>query len=150
MALVKRGIATAVASSDLDCVCHGAPHFVRNLGTDKPIQEISFDKVLEGFEMTHVQFIDYCILLGCDYCETISGVGPKRALDLIRQHETIENVLEAVGGSKVTNSQNYLTSVLNARTIFSGAADACTVDKASIKFTATKEKELTAFLVDEL
>lgn len=39
------------------------------------------------------QFVDLCILLGCDYCEKIAGLGPKRALTLIQKHRTIENVV---------------------------------------------------------
>ena len=42
------------------------------------------------------QFIDLCILLGCDYCGTIKGIGPKRAIDLIRQHGCIEEILENI------------------------------------------------------
>lgn len=40
-----------------------------------------------------LQFIDLCILLGCDYCDKIAGLGPKRALTLIQKHRTIENVV---------------------------------------------------------
>jgi hypothetical protein len=35
-----------------------------------------------------------CILLGCDYCETIRGVGPKKAFELITKHKSIENIVE--------------------------------------------------------
>ena len=40
------------------------------------------------------QFIDLCILLGCDYCDSIRGIGPKRAVDLIKQHKNIETILK--------------------------------------------------------
>jgi len=33
-----------------------------------------------------LQFIDLCILLGCDYCDSIKGTRPKRAMGLIKQH----------------------------------------------------------------
>lgn len=39
------------------------------------------------------QFIDLCILLGCDYLEPIKGVGPKSALKLIREHGTLGAVV---------------------------------------------------------
>lgn len=42
------------------------------------------------------QFIDLCILMGCDYCATIKGIGPKRAIDLIKQHGSIEEILENI------------------------------------------------------
>lgn len=42
------------------------------------------------------QFIDLCILLGCDYCGTIKGIGPKRAIDLIKLHGSIEEILDNI------------------------------------------------------
>lgn len=41
-----------------------------------------------------MQFIDLCILLGCDYLEPIPKVGPNTALKLIREHGTLEKVVE--------------------------------------------------------
>ena len=38
-----------------------------------PIKEFYYDKILEGFEMNKEQFVDLCILLGCDYCDKIRG-----------------------------------------------------------------------------
>lgn len=46
------------------------------------------------------QFIDMCILCGCDYCGTIRGIGPKSAYKLIQQHSTLEKVLAALDKSK--------------------------------------------------
>lgn len=40
------------------------------------------------------QFIDLCILLGCDYCDKIRGIGPKSALKLIQEKKTIEEILK--------------------------------------------------------
>lgn len=42
------------------------------------------------------QFVDLWILLGCDYCEKIVGLGPTRALKLIQLHRTIEDVIKNV------------------------------------------------------
>jgi flap endonuclease-1 len=44
--------------------------------------------------MKPLQFIDLCILLGCDYLEPLKGVGPKTALKLIREHGDLGSVLE--------------------------------------------------------
>jgi flap endonuclease-1 len=40
------------------------------------------------------QFVDLCILLGCDYLDPIPKVGPSTALKLIREHGTLEKVVE--------------------------------------------------------
>lgn len=45
-------------------------------------------------DYSRVQFIDLCILLGCDYLDPIKGIGPKSALKLIREHDGLEGVVE--------------------------------------------------------
>ena len=34
-----------------------------------------------------------CILCGCDYSDTIEGIGPMTAFKLMQEHENIENVI---------------------------------------------------------
>ena len=40
-----------------------------------------------------MQFIDLCILLGCDYVDPILKIGPHTALKLIREHGSLEEVV---------------------------------------------------------
>lgn len=40
------------------------------------------------------QFIDLCILCGCDYTGKITNIGPVRAYDLIKKHKNIETILD--------------------------------------------------------
>jgi flap endonuclease-1 len=42
------------------------------------------------------QFIDLCILLGCDYLEPISKVGPNTALKLIKEFGSLEKVVDHI------------------------------------------------------
>ena len=42
------------------------------------------------------EFIDFCILSGCDYLPTIPKLGPATALKLIKIHKNIETVLEVL------------------------------------------------------
>eukprot|EP00798_Chlamydomonas_sp_ICE-L_P007372 gene7372-495_t len=50
--------------------------------------------------LTNDQFIDLCILCGCDYAQNIRGIGPVRALQLIKKHETIEAVIDSLDSAK--------------------------------------------------
>lgn len=47
--------------------------------------------------------------MGCDYCESIRGVGPKRALELIAQYKSIEEILNNIDTKKyiVPEGWNY-------------------------------------------
>ena len=51
-----------------------------------------------------VQFIDMCILCGCDYCETIRGIGQVKAYQFIQKYHTIEKVIENLPKDKYTVS----------------------------------------------
>jgi flap endonuclease-1 len=44
--------------------------------------------------------VDLCILLGCDYLDPIPKVGPTTALKLIRDHGSLENVVEHIQSDK--------------------------------------------------
>ena len=43
--------------------------------------------------MNENEFIDLCILCGCDYAGRIGGIGPVRAFKLMKEHGNLENVL---------------------------------------------------------
>lgn len=96
--LARAGKVYAAASEDMDTLTFNTPILLRHLTFSEqrkePIQEIHLDRVLEGLEMEREQFIDLCILLGCDYLYPIKGVGPSTALKLIREHKTLEGVVE--------------------------------------------------------
>ncbi|XP_019733358.1 probable flap endonuclease 1 homolog isoform X2 [Hippocampus comes] len=93
--LVRQGAAESVASEDMDTLPFGAHVLIRQLNAkrDSDIVEYSLPKLLEKLQLTHKEFVDLCILLGCDYCDKIAGLGPKRALRLIQKYRTIENVV---------------------------------------------------------
>ncbi|KAI5299536.1 pyruvate carboxylase [Ascosphaera pollenicola] len=96
-ALARAGKVYAAASEDMDTLTFDAPVLLRHLTFSEqrkePILEIHLDKVLEGLDMDRTQFIDLCILLGCDYLDPIPKVGPNTALKLIREHGTLEKVV---------------------------------------------------------
>merc|ERR1719287_275823 len=97
-ALCRDGKVHASATEDADCLTFGTKTLVRNLmaaeSQKKTILEVSLERVLEQLNISMDQFIDFCILSGCDYCDTIKGVGPQTAIRLIMQHGNIEKVLE--------------------------------------------------------
>ena len=64
------------------------------------VQSLNYQKAIEGLGLTHEQFVDLCILLGCDYTDTIKGVGPKTALRLIKEHGSIEQILKTIDRKK--------------------------------------------------
>jgi flap endonuclease-1 len=77
-----------------DVVVYGAP-LMRNIATRSgPIVIVHGDEVRTALDMDHRRFIDFALLLGTDFSQRIKRVGPQRALKFIRQHGSIEQVLE--------------------------------------------------------
>ncbi|KIW92235.1 flap endonuclease 1 [Cladophialophora bantiana CBS 173.52] len=98
--LARAGKVYAAASEDMDTLTFNSPILLRHLTFSEqrkePIQEIHLDKTLEGLGMDRNQFIDLCILLGCDYLDPIPKVGPNTALKLIREYGSLEKVVEFI------------------------------------------------------
>merc|ERR1711972_1194234 len=107
-ALCRDGKVYAAATEDADCLTFGTKVLVRNLmaaeSQKKQILEVSLERVLEQLNITMDQFIDFCILSGCDYCDTLKGVGPSTAMRMIVQHGSIEKVIENLDADKVPTS----------------------------------------------
>ncbi len=96
-AMAKSGKVYAVATEDMDCLTFGCPILLRDFTSkDDPVIEINLSVALEGLGVTMEQFIDICILCGCDYTTSIDGIGPIKAHKLVKEHENIEGVIEFV------------------------------------------------------
>ncbi|KAN0000289.1 hypothetical protein ACTFIZ_000746 [Dictyostelium cf. discoideum] len=102
--IVKKGKAWATGSEDMDSLTLGSTVLLRRLffseAKKMPILEFELQSVLEGLGLTQDEFIDLSILLGCDYCDSIKGIGPKRAMELIQKHKTIEEIIKHLDKSK--------------------------------------------------
>ncbi|KAJ8064001.1 hypothetical protein OCU04_007845 [Sclerotinia nivalis] len=102
--LARAGKVYAAASEDMDTLCFDSPILLRHLTFSEqrkePIQEVILEKVLTGLNMDRKQFVDLCILLGCDYLDPIPKVGPHTALKLIREHGDLETLVAWIKADK--------------------------------------------------
>lgn len=140
--LVRDGTVDAVASEDMDTLPFGASILIRQLNAkkDSEVIEYSLPKLLERLQISHKEFVDLCILLGCDYCDKIAGLGPKRALTLIQKHRTIENVVLHV--NRETHPVPHFWKYKEARTIF---LDAPQTVAPELTWTEPDEEALVGF-----
>ena len=90
--LSKNNLVDFVASEDMDLLTFGSKKIIRNF-LKKGMFIVELDKILSDGDITMEQFIDICILLGCDYTDTIEGIGVKKAWDLIVQYGSIEELI---------------------------------------------------------
>jgi len=72
-----------------------------------PVQEISYEKLMVMLGLTHDEFVDLCILMGCDYVPNIRGIGPKKAFELIKKHKTIDKILKEIDQKKYVPPEDW-------------------------------------------
>lgn len=148
--LCKSGKVFASGSEDMDTLTCGTPVLVRHLTYSEarktPIMEIHLDKVLKGLALTMEQFIDLCILLGCDYSDKIKGVGPKRAYEYIKKYGNIENVLKHVDKTKYVVPDPFPFEEI--REYFRNP-ETKPVDECDLSFVEPDEDGLVQFLCTE-
>ena len=118
--LYKNGIVDMVLSDDMDLLVSGTGLLLRGFSVNSnKITVYNLEKILKELNLTYSQWVDFCILCGCDYVKRIKMMGIKTSYKLIKTHSTIENVLSNIN-DKYTVQNSYLSSCVNARNIFKG------------------------------
>eukprot|EP00931_Biecheleriopsis_adriatica_P100695 TRINITY_DN75953_c0_g1_i1.p2 TRINITY_DN75953_c0_g1~~TRINITY_DN75953_c0_g1_i1.p2 ORF type:complete len:416 (-),score=124.56 TRINITY_DN75953_c0_g1_i1:123-1307(-) len=147
-ALCRDGKVYAAATEDADCLTFGTKILIRNLmaaeSQKKQILEVNLENILKQLDVTMDQFIDFCILCGCDYCDTVKGVGPSTAIKLIMQHGNLEKVLESLGPEKMPANFRY-----EAARMFFKECEAVDTTTCEFEFKEPDFEGLSKFLVEE-
>ncbi len=151
--LVQRGDAWAAASQDFDSLLFGAPTLVRNLtitgrrklpGKDMYIrvspEVIKLQALLRELKITREQLVDIGILVGTDFNEGIKGIGPKKALELVRMYGSIEKIMKTELGEK------FEVDPLDVRDIFLKPKVS---SKYELKWHDPDPKRIERFLCEE-
>lgn len=95
--LCKMKIIDSCITEDMDILANGCKVFLKNFSADKNhVDEYCLEGILENLEITYDQFVDLCILCGCDYTSKIYGIGHVNAYKLIQKYKNIEGILENI------------------------------------------------------
>jgi flap endonuclease-1 len=100
--LAKSGKVWGIYTDDMDILTFGSPRILKNFSMrNKKILELDLSRILNSLGINYYQFIDLCILLGSDYCNTLSGIGKHRLLQLIRDNKNIENIIDKINKGNI-------------------------------------------------
>ena len=107
--LVARGDTWASGSQDYDSILFGVKKLIRNMTMagrrklpGKNIyanilpERIELKEVLETLGITRRKLVWIGILVGTDFNEKVPGVGPKRALSLVKEYDSIEEIFKVL------------------------------------------------------
>ncbi len=108
--MAQKGDVWAAASQDYDSLLFGAPRLVRNLTitgkrklpgrnvyVDVKPEVILLEEVVKELGIDRRKLVWIGLLLGTDYNEKVPGVGPKKALELVKAYDSLEEILKVVG-----------------------------------------------------
>lgn len=154
--LCKGGLVYGTATEDMDSLTFATPILLRNVTASEakklPVREFTLTKVLEGLKFTMEQFIDFCILCGCDYCTTIKGIGPKKALTFIQKYKNIEGVIQAIKNGHLFEkhevTKEFEEQYEEARKLFKNPIVTPSKD-ITLKWNDPDEQGILDFLVKE-
>jgi 5'-3' exonuclease len=104
-----------VITEDTDVLAYGCPLWISSISPDGSCNEVKIDYLLSEMKLSYDQFVDFCILCGTDYNETIKKVGIVSAYKAINQYNTIETFLESI---VVDQEQKQMIQQDMVRTIF--------------------------------
>lgn len=95
---VRTGAAWAAVTQDYDIALHACPRAGRNVtGSDTRSPELlELDASLARAGLTHAQLVDVAILVGTDYNDGVPGVGPGKAVKLVKLHGDLHGALAAL------------------------------------------------------
>lgn len=122
--MAREGLVWASASQDNDSLLYNCPRMIRNLSlsgrrrggrskTPKMISPelINLDENLRLLEVTRLQLIDIAILIGTDYNDSLTGIGPKTALKLVKKHGSLEDIESVFKKSKNPKDKERYTEI---------------------------------------
>ncbi|MEM4598226.1 MAG: flap endonuclease-1 [Candidatus Diapherotrites archaeon] len=97
----------ACASQDYDALLFGAPLLLRNLtvsgkrklpGRDIYVdvvpEMISLEETLNCLSIDRRKLVWIGIMIGTDFNEKLEGIGPKKALELVKKHSSFEDIIK--------------------------------------------------------
>jgi len=151
--LCRIGYVDYVLTEDMDTLVYGCPKLIRNC-LDRTVKRkdiisvIHYEKVLEDFNLTQDQFIEFCIFCGCDYCDSVPKIGNITALKLIKEHGNIETIIN--NNTKYAFPENYLELFKQSKVIFLMWRDKIDVNDMNIQKSQKNMSGLIQFLVGEI
>lgn len=119
--MVKNKLVEGVIGEDIDTLVFGGETLVKNFNRSDLATEIKLSALLSSLELSYDQFVDFCILCGCDYSSKIAGIGPVKALAMIKKQGSIEGVIEYINNDDKLRNRHRIHDDFNyliARRLF--------------------------------
>ena len=122
--LCTDNIVDFVISEDMDLLTSGSNYLLRdfNIYNNKATM-YDLNCIFKTLDITQDQFIELCILFGCDYLKRICGLGPKKSFKFIKQGLSIDKIIDNIQENKYKynnefNKDTYINDFNKSKHIF--------------------------------
>ena len=141
-----------VMTEDMDSLVFGCPRLIRksinkNNRSKDDISIFNLDTILTSLNITHEQFVELCILCGCDYCPSIPRIGNITAYKLIHKHKNIDTIIKN-SSEKYDFPENYMEKFEISKKLFNIFKDKIPVDSIDIHSSTIDKKLLNTYLAN--
>ena len=93
--LAKNNLNSMVLSNDSDCLALGVPKLLRIFSHKKEgVELVLLNEILEKWNLSMENFVEFCVMMGTDYNRNIRGVGPETLFRIIENLKDNESVFE--------------------------------------------------------
>ena len=140
--LQKENIVNFTYSDDMDVLPLGCKKVLRSNNKKNSFIIIDLEILLEELKINFQEFIDLCILCGCDYCSSIPKMSSEEAYKLILEHRTIENIIKNNTEYDIPSNFNFKA----ARKIFNNEQHV-TIQRDPESLPEINKEQLTNFLL---
>lgn len=155
--MTKNKSVNFAASQDWDVLLFGSPFLVRNLSISgrrklprreeyvqiKP-ELIELKYVLNELQINHDQLILIGMLVGTDFNPGIKGIGPKKALLLVKQQKNLKNILSVIDWDAQFKGES-----ISAQEIFDFFKNPPITEKFDLAWKQPNSEALRKLMVDE-
>ena len=116
--LVKSGLAIGVLTEDMDILTFGSATIFRNLTSFKKDHiQLNLEDILINLKLTYEQFVELCILFGCDYNDRFKDIDSSILYKHYIEHKNIPNTLLSLNKTitpiEITNYSLYKEYFIN-------------------------------------
>ena len=152
--LCRIGYVDYVLTEDMDTMAYACPKLIRNcidrsLKRKDIVSIFDYNKLINDIKLTHEQFLDFCILCGCDYCPIVPKIGSVTAMKLINTYGNIETIIEKTS-DKYSFPEEYLNIFNEAKKNFKIFSGKIIIDKIDIKTSLRDIDGLKSFLINDI
>lgn len=105
--LAKKEIVDGVMTEDMDILTFGSPLIVKYLYSHrKKPKAISSRDILNKVDLNYIEFIEWCCLLGSDYCKGVYELKPLEILSIYKKYRNLDETI------KYLKNNNYAVATI--------------------------------------